>query len=42
MNKSVSDRELADWVLQTCRLFGATEATAHKVAVLFLESLAGA
>lgn len=35
----MNDKELAEWVVQTCLMFGTTVATAYKVAGLFLEAL---
>ena len=35
----MSDREIAEWVVQTCLVYGATEATAYQAAGLFLKGL---
>lgn len=34
-----SDAQIAQWVVDTCTLFGTSALTAHKVAVLFVERL---
>ena len=34
-----SDDEIAQWVVTTCRFFGASVATAYAVAGMFLEGL---
>jgi hypothetical protein len=36
---STDERSLADWIVQTCFLFGADVVTAHRVAALFIEGL---
>ena len=35
----MSDKELADWVVATCLIFGATVATAYQVAGLFVRGV---
>lgn len=35
----LSEREIAEWVVETCLTFGATTYTAYKVAGLFVEGL---
>lgn len=35
----MSDRQIAEWVVNTCLVYGASEATAYQVAGLFLEGL---
>lgn len=43
MNKELeprpSDRELAEWLLATLRMYGAEEATSHKIIGIFLDGL---
>lgn len=35
----MTDREIAEWIVATCRVYGASEATAYQVAGLFLAAL---
>jgi hypothetical protein len=35
----ISDRQLAEWVVTTCLLFGASVATAYQVAGLFVRGV---
>lgn len=35
----MSDREIADWLLCTLRLYGASETNAHRIIYIFLEAL---
>lgn len=35
----MSDREIADWIAETCLKFGAATSTAYQVAGLFIEQL---
>lgn len=35
----MSDQQLADWVVATCMMFGATVATAYQVAGLFVAAV---
>jgi hypothetical protein len=39
MYKRPSDEEISQWVVTTCRLFGASVSTSYSVAGMFLESL---
>lgn len=39
MADPVTDADLAEWVKDTCLLFGTTVETAYKVAALFIEGL---
>lgn len=36
LSRQLNDQELAQWVVQTCLMFGATVATAYQVAGLFV------
>jgi len=36
---AIDERDLADWVVRTCLMYGASVITAHKVAALFIEGL---
>lgn len=35
----MSEREIADWLLATLRLFGADEKNIHQIIALFMEAL---
>jgi hypothetical protein len=35
----MTNKELADWVVATCLIFGASVATAYQVAGLFVEAV---
>lgn len=35
----MTDREIAEWLLMTLRMFGADEANAHKIVGLFIEAI---
>ena len=35
----MSDKELADWIVATCLLYGTTVATAYQVAGLFVKGV---
>lgn len=35
----ISEARIANWVRETCLLFGTTHKTAHTITVLFLEAL---
>ena len=37
----MSDREICDWIVETCLTFGAATHTAYKVAGLFIEGIRG-
>lgn len=37
--QQTTDRQLAEWVVQTCLMFGASVVTAYRVAALFIEAL---
>lgn len=37
---TLDEKEVAQWVADTCLLFGSTPETAHKIAGLFAEALA--
>jgi hypothetical protein len=36
---ALEDEQLAEWVVTTCLMFGATVATAYQVAGLFMQAL---
>ena len=38
---AVSDAEIADWLLETLRFYGADEANSHKIIAVFLEGIHG-
>lgn len=37
--KMVTKKRLAEWIVETCLLFGTTTETAYKVAAVFIEGL---
>lgn len=39
MDDPRTDREWAEWIVQTCLMFGTTVATAYQVAGLFIDAI---